>query len=281
MCGLCTERAALAERVLSLQTRALPAPDPLLSTIHLQELRDWRQPAWLENAQDDPTAAIVVMCRAWTDRVAGIPGAPLRDLLPGALHARLDAWRRTLDLPSAWAWLDDDAATMPDPLPLQDARDELDDYLAGWLHLRGRPARPWSEATLHERLPRVSVALDIVARESPDDARITAVALSSPGAVSPFSAIDLWLQRRALQTLVAHHGIGFVTGLLGHLRSGAVLALVLRGELDAQALLTLHAALQDRPDNGSEGTSDLRTALAVLLGEGAGAGTVRPAHSDR
>jgi hypothetical protein len=279
MCGHCTERAALAERVLSLETRALPAPDPLLSTVHLQELRDWRQPAWLENAQEDPTAVIVVMCRAWTDRVAGIPGAPLRDVLPSALHTRLDAWRRTLDLPSTWAWLGDDAATTPDPLPLQGARDELDGYLAGWLHLRDGASPPWNEVMLHERLPRVSVALDIVARESPDDARITALAMSSPGAGSPFSAIDLWLQRRALQALVAHHGIGFAIRLLGHLRSGAVLALVLRGDLDHQELIALQGALQDRPDNGTEGTSDLRTALAVLLSETAG--IARRAYSDR
>lgn len=279
MCGHCTERAALAERVLSLETRATSTPDPLLSTVHLQELRDWRQPAWLENAQDDPTAVIVVMCRAWTDRVAGIPGAPLRDVLPGALHARLDAWRRTLDLPSTWAWLGDDAAATPDPLPLQDARDELDDYLAGWLHLSDGVSPPWNEATLHERLPRVSVSLDIIARESPDDARISALALSSPGAASPFSAIDLWLQRRALQALVAHHGIGFVTRLLGHLRSGTVLALVLRGDLDHRELVELQVALQDRPDNGTEGTSDLRGALTILLGESPG--MARRPYSDR
>ena len=238
MCGHCTERAALAERVRSLRTEASPSSDPLLSTIHLQEMRHWRQPAWLAAAQDDPTAALVVMCRTWSDTAQGGSDEPPDDLLPAPLRTRLDAWR---------------------------ARAELDAYLGGWLHLRDRSGPRWDEATLHERLPHVSVALDTLVRDAPEDERLTLLAVCSPGAASPFSAIDLWLQRRALQALAAHHGIAFVAGLLSHLRTGAVLALVLRGDLDEAALLTLHAALRDRPDDGNEGASDLRTALALLL----------------
>ena len=266
MCGHCTERAALAERVQALARGDQPATDPLLLPVFLQEADNWRQLVAVESAGDDTVAAIVVMCRAWTDVINGAePPASLEQLVTPSVHARLAQWRAMLVLPHAWSGLGADRLA-PDVLPsLGAARDELDAYLAGWLHLRDRPGPPWNDAMLHERLPRVSVALDIVARDAPDDARLTALALSSPGANSPFSAIDLWLQRRALQALAAHHGIAFVTGLLPHLRSGAVLALVLRGDLDDTALHTLHAALRDRPDDGSEGASDLRTALALLL----------------
>lgn len=257
MCGHCTERAALAERVRSLRTEASPSSDPLLSTIHLQEMRHWRQPAWLAAAQDDPTAALVVMCRTWSDTAQGGSDELPDDLLPAPLRTRLDAWRARADLPMA--------PTTAGSLALQDARAALDAYLGGWLHLRDRTGPRWDEATLHERLPHVSVALDTLVRDAPEDERLTLLAVCSPGAASPFSAIDLWLQRRALQALAAHHGIAFVAGLLSHLRSGAVLALVLRGDLDEAALLTLHAALRDRPDDGNEGASDLRTALALLL----------------
>ena len=257
MCGHCTERAALAERVRLLRTQPTPSSDPLLSTIHLQEMRNWRQPAWLAAAQDDPTAALVVMCRTWTDAVHGEQDELPHDLLPDRLRAQLEAWRARVDLMPIPA--------TPDPRALQDARAELDAYLGGWLHLRGHTGPRWDEATLHERLPHVSVALDTLVRHAPHDERLTLLAVSSPGAASPFSAIDLWLQRRALQALAAYHGITFVTGLLPHLRSGAVLALVLRGDLDEAALLALHTALRDRPDNGNEGASDLRTAVALLL----------------
>lgn len=258
MCGHCTERAALAERVRSLRTQARMSPDPLLSIIHLQEVRDWRQPAWLAAVQDDPIAPLVVMCRAWTEAANGGPADVPLDLLPARLRARLDAWRAGADLPEAMA-----TAGAP---PLHEARAELDAYLGGWLHLPERSGPRWNEATLHERLPHVSVALDRLVRHAPEDERLLLLAVSSPGAASPFSAIDLWLQRRALQALAVHRGIAFVAALLPHLRSGAVLALVLRGDLDHAALLALHEALRSQPDNGSEGASDLRTATALLAG---------------
>ncbi|KRA54592.1 hypothetical protein ASD77_08375 [Pseudoxanthomonas sp. Root65] len=266
MCGHCTERAALAERVRALARGEQPATDPLLLPVHLQEADNWRQLVGALSVGKDTLVAIVAMCRAWTDVINGVePPASIEQRVTPSVHARLAEWRAVLVLPHAWPGLHADRLA-PDVLPpLEVARVELDAYLAGWLGLRDRPGPPWNDAMLHERLPRVSVALDIVARDAPDDARLTALALSSPGATSPFSAIDLWLQRRALQALAARHGIAFVTGLLPHLRTGAVLALVLRGDLDEAALLTLHAALRDRPDDGNEGASDLRTALALLL----------------
>lgn len=267
MCGHCAERAALADRVLSLKTRVTHAPDPLLLPIHLQEAPDWRQPHWLTAAGHDPVAALIAMCRAWTDHLTDAPGASRHDAFPPGLDAHRDAWRAAQAMPDAWAWLADDAPTLPDPLPLQAACEELDAYLAGWLGVREPSSPAWPDAMLHERLPRVSAALDLVIRAAPDDERITALALSSPGAASPFSAVDLWLQRRAVQALAGHHGIGVIIGLLGHLRSGAVLALVLRNDLDEDRLRALQAAVHAQPDNGTEGASDLRTALAALLAQ--------------
>lgn len=255
MCGHCTERAALAERVRALRAEAVPSPDPLLSTIHLQEMRHWRQPAWLAAAQDDPIAPLVVMCRTWTDAAHGEQGEPPHDLLPVPMRDRVQAWRARTDLPTMAAG----------PAALQDALTELDAYLGGWLHLPDRPGARWDDAMLHERLPYVSRALDTLVLYAPDDERLTLLALSSPDTTSPFSAIDLWLQRRALRALASRHGIAFVTGLLPHLRSGAVLALVLHGDLDTAALRMLRDALRQRPDNGDESACDLRTALELML----------------
>lgn len=255
MCGHCTERAALAERVRLLRKQATPSPDPLVSTIHLQEIRHWREPAWLAAAQDDPIAPLAVMCRTWTDAAHGEQGEPPHDLLPVPMRDRVQAWRARTDLPTMAAG----------PAALQDALTELDAYLGGWLHLPDRPGARWDDAMLHERLPRVSRALDTLVRYAPDDERLILLALSSPGTASPFSAIDLWLQRRALRALAAHRGLAFVAGLLPHLRSGAVLALVLHGDLDPAALHTLRDALRQRPDDGNESARDLRTALDLML----------------
>lgn len=265
MCGYCTERAVLAQHLAALETGIAPHVDPLLLPVHLQEARDWRQVWTVSPAHDDLVATLVMLCRAWSDHVLQVPGLPLHTLLPAATHARLRDWLGTLGLPVAWAWLEDDTAPLPDVLPLQDARDELDAYLGGWLRVGDHLEPAWDEARLHERLLRVSVALDLLLHAAPDDERILLLALSSPGATSPFSAIDLWLQRQATGAVIAHHGVAFILPLLGRCRSATLLASVLRGELDQDALHALHGALARRPDDGTEGTRELRIAIERQL----------------
>ncbi|PZQ32695.1 MAG: hypothetical protein DI562_03015 [Stenotrophomonas acidaminiphila] len=65
--------------------------------------------------------------------------------------------------------------------------------------------------------------------------------------------------------MIAHRGVAFVLPLLERWRSGTLLAAVLRGDLDAPALQVLHAALAQRPDDGTEGTRDLRIAVEQAL----------------
>jgi len=265
MCGYCTERALLSHRVIALKFRPVPQVDPMLLPVHLQEIRDWRR-AWTERpAQDDLMAALVMLCRTWTERILGAAGAPLSELLPPGLHARLRDWLAALALPTAWTWLADDEASLPDFLPLQAARDELDAYLAGWLRLDAHATPGWDEAELHERLLRVSVALDLLLHAAPDDERITTLALSSPGTTSPFSAIDLWLQRRAVRALLARCSTHSVFPLLRQLRSDAVLAAVLHGDIDGDAMRMMQATLHQAPTHATAGAHDLRTVLALLL----------------
>lgn len=263
MCGHCTERAALAARLATAAGRGAASPDPLLLPVHLQEAGDWRQVARAV-AGDDLVLAIIALCRAASVRLLEGGDASLRDVLAPALHARFDRWLASLDLPDAWTWLREDAPTSA-TLPLAIARDELDAYLAGWLRVPHAHAPAWDETMLHERLPRLSAALDVLQRDAPQDDRLLLLALSSPGATSPFSAIDLWLQRRAVQAVIDHRGVAFVLPLLERWRSGTLLAAVLRGDLDASALQSLHAALAQRPDDGTEGTRDLRIAVEQAL----------------
>jgi hypothetical protein len=265
MCGYCAERALLAGRVRALETRTAPQVDPLLLPVHLQEARDWRQAGIDARVQDDLVAALVMLCRAWSDRLLGVPGAPLHALLPPALQARLRDWLATLECPATWAWLDDDAAPLPEVLPVQAARDELDAYLGGWLRLGPHAEPGWDEARLHERLLRVSVALDLLLYAAPDDERITTLALSSPGATSPFSAIDLWLQRRAVRAFLARCSTHSVFPLLRQLRSDTVLAAVLHDDIDPAALRMMQATLQQGAAHATEGADDLRTVLALKL----------------
>ena len=265
MCGHCTERAALAERLSMKSTRGTTGTDALLLPVHLQESDDWRRALAGSPVQDDLVVAIVAWCRSWSERGTGNVPAPLRDALGPRLHARLEHWLAALDLPDAWMWLRGLEADRPMPLALEAARDELDAYLAGWLHVQSGSEPAWDEATLHERLPRLSLALDLLRRDAPDDDRLVTLALSSPGATSPFSAIDLWLQRRAVQAVIAHHGIAFVLPMLERWRSGTLLAAVLRNDLGRDALHALHRVLRQRPDGGTEGTRDLRTAVELAL----------------
>lgn len=264
MCGHCTERAALAERLATPTPWGAASPDPLLLPVHLQEAGDWRQVASTVAGGGDLVLAIIALCRAACARLMQGERASLRDVLAPGLHARLEHWLASLDLPDAWTWLRDEAPA-PCPLPLAIARDELDAYLAGWLRVPHALAPAWDETMLHERLPRLSAALDVLHRDAPDDDRLLLLALSSPGATSPFSAIDLWLQRRAVRAVIAHRGVAFVLPLLERWRSGTLLAAVLRGDLDAPALQVLHAALAQRPDDGTEGTRDLRIAVEQAL----------------
>ena len=268
MCGYCTEHSAFAAHLVALEARVPLVPDPLLLPVHLQEATDWQQ-TWLRAAApDDPVAAIVMLCRAWTDRLDGKTGTPLRDVLGPALHERLQQWLAACDLPDAWAWLRHTEGEPPHPLPLDDARDALDAYLAGWLLAQEGTSPAWDEALLHERLPQLSVALDILRRDAPDDDRIHRLAFSSPSTGSPFSAIDLWLQRRAVRALVARRGMASIATLVNRLRSPTLLATVLHGEMDHHDLLHLQAALQGHPDAGSEGAHNLHAAVALLLESG-------------
>lgn len=267
MCGHCTERAALAERLAMRSTRGAVRTDPLLLPVHLQEAHDWRRVLETARVHDDLVVAIIALCRASSERVAGTAHASLRDVLDPGLHARLDRWLASLPLPAAWDWLRNMDGAAPAALPLDTARDELDAYLAGWLHLQAGDAPAWDGTLLHERLPRLSIALEVLRRDVPGDDRLVALALASPGANSPFSAIDLWLQRRATQAVIAHHGIGFVLPLLDRWRSGTLLAAVLRGDLDPGALYALQGGLAQRSDDGTEGTRDLRVAVAGRLAE--------------
>jgi hypothetical protein len=261
MCGHCSERAALSERLTMAPMSARDA-DPLLLSLHLQEADDWQRMLSIMPVQDDDLViAIVALCRTWTQRHAGGTPVPLRDLLSPALHARLDHWLASLDLPDGWAWLRDPDDDTPTSLRLDAAREELDAYLAGWLQVSPGAGAAWDHTTLHERLPRLSAALDVVCGDAPDDGRLILLALSSPGAASPFSAVDLWLQRRATGAVIAHHGIAFVLPLLDRWRSATLLAAVLRGELDHEALHALRDALARRPDDGTEGTRELRIAV--------------------
>ncbi|MBL8256780.1 hypothetical protein J2X02_002625 [Pseudoxanthomonas japonensis] len=265
MCGHCTERAALSARLSMKSAGHATDIDPLLLPVHLQEADDWRHVLAAAAPGDDLVVAIVALCRSWSERLAGAACAPLRTTLGPARHARLGQWLSTLDLPATWTWLCDTEGDPPAVVPLEAARAELDAYLAGWLHVQESVAPAWDEAMLHERLPRVSVALDLVHRDAPGDDRLIALALSSPGAASPFSAIDLWLQRRAMQAAIAYLGPASVLPMLVRGRSGALLAAVLRDGLDRHALRALGEALAQHPDDGTEGTRDLRAAVGLAL----------------
>lgn len=265
MCGHCTERAALAERLALMSTRGTVDADPLLLAVRMQEAVDWRGALRGMSASDDLVVAIIALCRVLSERTAGGASGALNEALPSPLLARLTGWLGSLDLPETWHWLRDVDGMPSVPLQATAAREELDAYFAGWLQAQVGSAPAWSDAMLHERLPRVSVALDLLCRDAPDDDRLVTLALASPGATSPFSAIDLWLQRRATRTVVAHHGIAFVLPLLDRWRSGALLAAVLHGDLDRAALHGLRAALAQRGDNGTEGMRDLRIAIDRTL----------------
>lgn len=261
MCGHCTERAALAERLSAKMARGVVRTDSLLLPVHLQEADDWRLALKTDATEDDPIIAIVSLCRAWSERLTGVAPSPLRDALGPARHVGLQRWLDSLALPLPWTWLRDLEAEPLAILPLEVARDELDAYLTGWLHVGEGNTPAWDDATLHERLPRISAALDVLHRDAPDDDRLVVLALSSPGAASPFSAVDLWLQRRAVGAVIAHRGFAFVLTLLERWRSGTLLAAVLRDEVDPDGLQVLRDALAQRPDDGTEGTRDLRTAV--------------------
>lgn len=265
MCGHCTERAALAARLSMKSARSAAQVDPLLLPVHLQEARDWRQLLAGAPLQDDLVVAIVALCRLWSERGENAADSPLQDPVDPDIRKRFDLLLAALDLNDDWSWLREVDGARPIPLLIEAACEELDAYLAGWLHVQSTTAPAWDEATLHERLPRLSTALDLLVREAPGDDRLVMLALSSPGAASPFSAIDLWLQRRATRAVIAHHGMAFVLPLLDRWRSGALLSVVLRDDLQRDALWALRGALAARRDDGTEGTRDLRTAVELAL----------------
>lgn len=142
MCGHCTERAALTARLSMKLARGATQVDPLLLPVHLQESRDWRQLLVGAPPQDDLVVAIVILCRLWSERAAGASGSQLQDAMPPDLRMRCDLWLAALDLDDAWSWLRSVDQSFPIPLLVETAREELDAYLAGWLHVQATTAPP-------------------------------------------------------------------------------------------------------------------------------------------
>lgn len=246
MCGYCIEAAAITDLLEVIRGEARSAHDPFLCPIHLQEASDWRKELASWGSQDHASGSLVALCRHWSDRLAGKAPAPLVETLNADALAELKVWLATLGYPPEWQWALRTDGLPPSSPPIELARTNLDSYISNWIQPSGPENMTWDHKTLYDRFLGVSIAFDLVAQSVPDDAHIKVLATQSPALTPFFSALDLWLQRKALRTCTSHFGIDFIKENFDALRIEAIISIVLTDLLTRDDLIELLASLQDR-----------------------------------
>jgi hypothetical protein len=241
MCGYCTESAALAQ-LMDEMNHGLVSHDPFLYPIYLQQAVDWRTELASWECCDHPRGALVGLSRHWSERIADRSPSPLADVLDADAFVALQEWLASLGYSPQWRQAQGTDGSLPNLPSIEKAQERLDAYIAGWLKPTGADA--WDQKTLHERFLEVSIALDIVTKCAPADERLQTLAIVSPDQTPYFDALDLWLQRRSLQAIVASHGVEFIGEHQAEIRFEAILSVVLGDWLAKGDLLMLEAALQ-------------------------------------
>jgi hypothetical protein len=241
MCGYCTESAVLAQ-LLDEMKHGPVSHDPFLYAIYLQQAVDWRAELASWECCDHPRGALVALCRQWSERIADRSPSPLVDMLDADAFVALQDWLASLGYSPQWRQAQGIDGAPPDLPSIAQAQGQLDAYIAGWLKPMG--ANAWDQKTLHDRFLEVSIALDVVTKCAPADERLQTLAIVSPDQTPYFDALDLWLQRRALQASVVSHGVEFISEHQAEIRFEAILAMVVGDLLAKGDLLRLEAALQ-------------------------------------
>lgn len=246
MCGYCTEYAVIGGDFWRLKGEASEGHEPFLYPIYLQESADWRKELGSWECGDHPRGSLIALCRHWSERIAGDVPAPLSDVLATDALVDLQRWLATVDYPPEWQWAICDQGLLPNPLPIELARANLDLYINAWTESSCSDALAWNHETLYECFLGVSIAFDVVMRTAADEVRLKLLATLSPNLTPSFDGLDLWLQRRALHACVARSGVRFIKEHFNELRLEAILSVVWRDLLTGDALMDLHAWLKGR-----------------------------------
>lgn len=262
MCGYCIETAVFADILVG---ERLDTHELFWRPTHLQEASDWRGELQSWDADDHGAGAFVALCRLWSERVAGSVRTPLNEVLATCALDALESWLGTLAYPPEWQWVLTVDGCPPNELPMELARANLNSYIHGWLQ-QANPDADWDDETLYERFLGVSVALDILVTDAPDDELLQVLATRSPRQTPFLNGLDLWLQRRALHACVAHFGVRFIDEHWEELRVEAILSVVTSNLLSDRELAALLATFQDRPHKrGDLGLPELRQAIQAQL----------------
>lgn len=269
MCGYCIEAAVITDLLEVVKGEERSEHDSFLGPIHLQEASDWRKELASWGSQDHSGGSVVSLCRHWSDCLSGKTSAALAETINAEALAELQTWLATLDYSPDWQWALRTDGSPPSPPPIELARTNLDCYISHWIQSPGSEDMAWDHKAMYERFLGVSIALDLVMKSAPDDPRLKVLATRNPVLTPFFSALDLWLQRRALHACTSHFGIEFIKENFGELRIEAIISIILSDLLIQDDLIELRASLQDRSHwTMNLGLVDLLEVLQIKIEEG-------------
>jgi hypothetical protein len=245
MCGFCLEGSVLRD-LLDAMVEDVDLPDDSFSfLILLQEAHDWRKMYQAWGAYSDVRVEVIALCRQWSERLApDVPRSSSANDAPISFKD-LPGWLSTLSYRPEWQWVLHINEPLPEQVSIDAAMAELDAYIDECLRPPDAGVTGWNFYTLTVRFLGVSVAFDVLARDAPNDARITLLATTSPERAPSFEGYDLWLQRRALRFCVTRHGVSFLTTHLNELRVETIYSVIMSDLLSFDDLQKIKISIKN------------------------------------
>ena len=247
MCGYCVESAYFGGD----PSDRLDIDGPL-QYVHLQESPDWFR--YYSNCQSDlgKVGDMIALCRAWDDDFFRPDRSRTLDLQRKMGWNRWDAlvqWLRPYAPSPQWEWMIPSEPSISWRPDIKSARRVLADYCDSHLNLnkskksRRRTAQG-HEGVVPERMFWAHVALILVDRSGDLFSNDVDIALSFPKKTPSFVGLDLWLQRRAVRSVVRSVGPGFISTYREEMREEILSSVIAAARADADYLADLGRSIQ-------------------------------------
>lgn len=114
----------------------------------------------------------------------------------------------------------------------------LERYLDGWIR-----SNRWSDGEFAAQWQSVLVAIARCAKRLDVPASLREIALSDPARTPDFSAVDLWIQRRAVRACFLSKGTSFLEQHVDRLRLAPAAALLVSGTATAEEFAGMRPAV--------------------------------------
>jgi len=223
-----------------------------LQYVHLQESPDWFE--YYSSRENDlgKVGDMIALCRAWDDRFFRPERNRIFDLQKKMGWNQWDAlvqWLRPYAPSPQWEWLIPNEAWICYQPDIKSARRVLADYCdshLGWNGIK-KPRRRKSqkhEEMIPERIFWVHAALILVDRFDTLLGGSIDIPLNLPKRTPSFDGLDLWLQRRAVRSVVRSNGSGFISTYREEMREEILSSVIAAARADADYLADLGRSIR-------------------------------------